>query len=226
LGLQGTLATFTLADVLRLLAATRKTGCLYIDGDRGRGSIWLQQGQLIEATVDSRGSEAWPLVELLFELLRFERGSFKFASVDHSEVRDAHPLDLESTLRSAMQLLVEWRELSAVVPSLIHRVALAPQLKGDRVVLDAIRWRAIGTIADGPAVAEVAARLELSELEVTRRICDLVDLGVAVVEPPDVPHGPLGAVSHAPSAHAGVHRHFGGTPDPNAALHPVVPASQ
>ena len=43
LALQGTLDTFSLPDVLRLLATTSKTGRLRIDGDRGLGSVWLAE---------------------------------------------------------------------------------------------------------------------------------------------------------------------------------------
>ena len=39
--LQGTLDTFALPDVLRLLAATKKTGRLRITGGRGTGSVWV-----------------------------------------------------------------------------------------------------------------------------------------------------------------------------------------
>ena len=51
MALQGTLDTFALPDVLRLLAATRKTGRLRITGDRGTGSAWVDAGavQAVEA---------------------------------------------------------------------------------------------------------------------------------------------------------------------------------
>ena len=52
MALQGTLDTFALADVLRLLAATTKTGRLQIDGDRGVGSIWLVDGAVVAGVVD------------------------------------------------------------------------------------------------------------------------------------------------------------------------------
>ncbi|HUS62064.1 MAG TPA: DUF4388 domain-containing protein, partial [Acidimicrobiales bacterium] len=42
--LQGTLDTFALPDVLRLLAATRKTGRVHVTGPRGTGSVWVDAG--------------------------------------------------------------------------------------------------------------------------------------------------------------------------------------
>ena len=75
--LQGTLDTFALPDVLRLLAATKKTGRLRITGGRGTGSVWVSSGEVeaIEATHAPHASEA---VDALFELLRFEEGAFTF----------------------------------------------------------------------------------------------------------------------------------------------------
>ena len=52
MALQGTLDTFALPDVLRLLAATKKTGRLRITGGRGTGSVWATAGEIcgVEAT--------------------------------------------------------------------------------------------------------------------------------------------------------------------------------
>ena len=50
MALQGTLDTFSLPDVLRLLATTSKTGRLRIEGDRGQGSVWLDAGGVVAAS--------------------------------------------------------------------------------------------------------------------------------------------------------------------------------
>ena len=52
MALQGTLDTFALPDVLRLLASTRKTGRLRITADRGSGSIWLDGGSVVAANAN------------------------------------------------------------------------------------------------------------------------------------------------------------------------------
>ena len=50
MALQGSLDTFALPDVLRLLAATAKTGRLRIEGDGGRGNVWLRDGTVPSGT--------------------------------------------------------------------------------------------------------------------------------------------------------------------------------
>ena len=207
MGLQGILETFALSDVLRLLAATRKTGCLHIEGDRGRGNVWLYQGGLMEATVDGQLAGRQTRSEVLFELLRVEEGSFEFAAADYPEAHGGEFEDLESTLQQASRLLTEWRELATVVPSLSHRVVIASQLHCERITLDADLWTVLASIADRPTISEVARRLNLGELAVTRAICDLVGLGVAVVEPPGAAHLPTAGhheAGHRDAGHSAV----------------------
>jgi Domain of unknown function (DUF4388) len=185
--LQGTLDTFSLPDVLRLLATTGKTGCLHLDGDRGRGSVWIDDGTLVAAAADRVGEGA-PIDEVIFEMLRFDKGSFRFA-VDERSPHDDQPADLEGTLRRATQLLDEWRDLEAVVPSLNHRVAMAPELTVEQVTVDADRWQALVAIAGGRSVGELGDTLGQGELTVTRTVSDLVELGIAVVQAPETRTG-------------------------------------
>jgi hypothetical protein len=183
LALQGNLGAFALPDVLRLLATTRKTGCLYVEGDRGRGSVWLDEGGVAAATA-GRALNAVPVDESLFELLRHRRGSFRFALDEAPPLETVQVLDLESTLLRALQLLDEWRELEAVVPSLSHRVELVPELSVGQVTVDARRWSTLAAIADGTSVGKLAESLGMGEIDVSRAVRDLVDMGVVRVGPP------------------------------------------
>jgi Domain of unknown function (DUF4388) len=183
LALQGTLDTFSLPDVLKLLATTSKTGRLRIDGDRGQGSVWLQDGRVVDADAD-RAVDGAPTDEVVFELLRFGSGSFAFDSDSHTPNAE-HPDQVDDLLRRANALLSEWTELEAVVPSLDHRVSLTAELSSDDVTIDADRWRSVVAVAGGRSVGEVASSLGLSELNVSRAVRDLVELGVADVDSPE-----------------------------------------
>jgi len=68
--LQGTLDTFALPDVLRLLASTKKTGRLLVTGSRGSGSVWVDDGSVVGTEATGTMVEAGQ-VETLFELLRY-----------------------------------------------------------------------------------------------------------------------------------------------------------
>jgi hypothetical protein len=183
LALQGTLDTFSLHDVLKLLATTSKTGRLRIDGDRGQGSVWLRDGRVVDADAE-RAVDGAPTEEIVFELLRFGTGSFAFDADNHTP-NGERPDDVDDLLRRANALLSEWTELEAVVPSLQHRVRLTAELSSDEVTIDADRWRSLVAVAGGRSVGEVGSSLGLSELNVSRAVRDLVELGVADVDSPD-----------------------------------------
>jgi hypothetical protein len=183
LALQGTLDTFSLPDVLKLLATTSKTGRLRIDGDRGQGSVWMREGRVVDADAD-RAVDGAPTDEVVFELLRFGSGSFAFDADGHTPNAE-HPDQVDDLLRRANALLSEWTELEAVVPSLDHRVSLTSELSSDDVTIDADRWRSLVAVAGGRSVGEVASALGLSELNVSRAVRDLVELGVADVDSPE-----------------------------------------
>ena len=182
MALQGTLDTFSLPDVLRLLATTSKTGRLRIEGDRGRGSVWLTEGSVVDADAD-RVIDGTPTDEVVFELLRFDSGSFAFDG-DDTAAGAGEPEEVEAILRRANSLLSEWTELEAVVPSLEHEVSLAADLSADEVTIDADRWRSLVAVSAGRTVGELATTLGLTELGVSRAVRDLVDLGVADVDAP------------------------------------------
>jgi hypothetical protein len=184
LGLLGTLDTFTLSDALLLLGATRKTGRLHIEGERRHGAVWLDDGAMVEATIDRRVGGESDLAEMVFEMLRLEEGSFRFVPDDPPPATNRPPEEIEETIARATELLDEWRQLAVTVPSLNHRVAIASDLPDPEVTIDRDRWTTLVAIADRPTVLEVARTLGLGELDVVRTIVDLVDVGIAVVEPP------------------------------------------
>jgi hypothetical protein len=193
--LQGTLDTFALADVLRLLASTKKSGRLRVTGDRGSGSVWVQDGEVVATELAVPGASDDGPAHTLFTLLRFAAGSFTFeagAVAPHAGT----PLDVEPLLGQAEMLLVEWRAIEAVVPSLEAWLSLRAELDGD-VVVDAGRWRVIASIGGGATAGAVGEALGAGELEVLRSVKELVELGL--VEVGERPAGPVTAV--VPRAH-------------------------
>jgi hypothetical protein len=192
--LQGTLDTFALPDVLRLLAATKKTGRLRITGGRGTGSVWVSSGEVeaIEATHAPHATEA---TDALFELLRFEEGAFTFdAEAVHDE--PGPPTDVEILLAQAEAMLAEWREIEAVVPSMDAWVTLRPTLPLPEVVIDQDRWTTLVAVGAGATVRRVGDELCLAELPISRAIRELVEVGLLdIAEAAPASASPLAAAS-------------------------------
>lgn len=186
--LQGTLDTFALADVLRLLAATHKTGRLRVTGDRGSGSVWVVDGRVVATELAVPGAGSGDPAETLFTLLRFVDGSFTFESgAETPSAGDAR--EIEPLLNQAEDLLAEWRSIEAVVPSLEAWLTLRPEIERD-VVVDADRWRVIAAVAGGASAASVGEALGTGELDTLRAVKELVELGLL-----EVGERPLGATT-------------------------------
>ena len=177
MALQGTLDTFALVDVLRLLSTTRKMGRLCVSGEGGSGSLWLDAGDIVGSDLLVRGAQAGTAVEVVFQLLRFEQGSFVFDAGSVPPVA-GEASDLESVLVEAEAMLAERRALEEVVPSLDVRLSLAPALGAHEVVIDADRWCVIAATGSGASVREVGRTVGLGDLAVMRVVKDLVELGL------------------------------------------------
>jgi Domain of unknown function (DUF4388) len=183
--LQGTLDTFALADVLRLLASTKKTGRLRVTGDRGSGSVWVDDGRIVSTELAVPGTSDDKPATTLFNLLRFARGSFTFES-GATALNAGTPLDVEPLIGQAEYMLDEWRAIEAVVPSLEAWLTLRAELAND-VMIDSARWRVIAAVAGGAAAGAVGDALGLNEMSVLRAAKELVELGLL-----DVGEAPAG----------------------------------
>jgi hypothetical protein len=180
--LQGTIETFALPDVLRLLASTKKTGHLQLDGSRGSGSIWVESGTIVGGEA-SGAPHAGGADEVLFEMLRFKEGDFVFDGETDIQMKHA-PIEVEPALETAERMLDEWKSIETVVPSLDHQVVLAPALKADEITISADRWKTIVAVAGGTTVGSLGNSLELGELPVSRNVKELVELGLVTVDEP------------------------------------------
>ena len=186
MALQGTLETFSVPEVLRLLSGTRKTGLLALTGDRGAGNVWMVDGTIVGASSDH---EAEGDVEaVLFDLLRFAEGSFVFETDAPFEGSEPQEIDVEKALVRAEQLMDDWREIESVVPSLRVWVSMVPSLATDSVTVTSDQWASLAVIGRGTSGHRLDDELRLGELEASRRIRDLVVAGLVEVDTSTVEH--------------------------------------
>ena len=189
MSLSGTLDTFALPDVLRLLAATRKTGRLDLESPGGRGALWLAAGAVAGAAAPAPVATAVaepPSVAVVFELLRCREGSFAFDAGATCSVADA-AREVEELLAGAEELLAEWREIEAVVPSVAARLSLRPELPGPSATVTAEQWRMLVAVGGGTTVAALGADRSLDDMAVSRAVKGLVEAGLVDVGPEDAP---------------------------------------
>jgi hypothetical protein len=183
--LQGTIDSFALSDVLRLLNASGKTGRLIVNGDRGSASLWMVGGQLVGGSTSGE-PHAPEIVDVVFDVLRFGQGSFIFEN-DARCPNPSEPMLIIPALEQAEAALAEWLEIVRVVPSLDSSVTLAIELPHPEVVVDQACWTSIVAVGSGVTVIELGTRLGLGELPVCRLVRALVSAGFVAVGPPTEP---------------------------------------
>ena len=179
MALQGTLETFSVPEVLRLLSSTKKTGLLALDGDRGLGNVWFEDGDIVGARSDQEEHSA--IEAVLFDLLRYRDGSFVFDS-EAEPIGTGPAVPVETALGQAEAMLTEWQELAQVVPSLHVRVRLVRELAGESATVTSDQWRSVVAVAGGATAAELGRRLGLGELDTCRRVRDLVTAALVEVD--------------------------------------------
>jgi hypothetical protein len=183
--LHGSLDSFTIPEVLRLLASTNKSGYLALTGDRGNGGTWLDDGHLIGGRADTAQGEA-ELVDILFELLRFEVGEFSFEE-DRDCTTPSEPVDVDALVGAAETMLAEFRRLEKVVPSFDHSVDLVETLPSEKVEINEGLWQSVVAAGKVGTVREVGTLRDLGDLELLRAMRDLIEADLAVLNEPSEP---------------------------------------
>jgi uncharacterized protein DUF4388 len=192
--LQGTFETLALAELLGLLAQSRKTGALWLDAGQASAVIYVVDGRCCAAlssdasdAIDDAPSLLVRLVDFCFGVARAEDGSFRFG-VEEPPWQCTETVDLEVANDELGRLLDEWREIQAVIPSLECRIRLADELGIDELVVDRERWRLLTAIDGRRNVRDLVRKTNRAVLEVCHAIVALVDAGaVTVAQPAAVP---------------------------------------
>ncbi|HEX4778845.1 MAG TPA: DUF4388 domain-containing protein [Acidimicrobiia bacterium] len=193
MSLQGNLATFSLDEVLQLLAETAKTGTLHVAGDGARGVLHLADGDLCGAELDDvvgrlpSGLDA-RVLDACFAFARLADGEFEFETArggSAGPVVDALPVAV--LLGRLRPLIDEWPAIARVVPSFDVRPALAKELADDVVTIDRASWSVLVTVDGSRSVRDIAAELDRSAAEVAGALRTLVTAGAVTTGGVDAP---------------------------------------
>ena len=162
MALQGDLSSFALPDVLRLLAGTGKSGRL---GRRRRPRLrrgLAARRRLVGRRRVTSSPHATDAADLVFELLRFDGGSFVFDDGDSGRRRPSRRRRATPSARPR-RWLGEWAEVEAVVPSiaLLGHPRPRGRRRGHR---HRRRVAALAALGGGRTVADLGDRFELTDL--------------------------------------------------------------
>jgi hypothetical protein len=219
--LQGSLDNFSLGEVLNLLAGTKKSGHLRLSGDRGTGSLWVDEGLLVQAEA-SNGVAGGEWEDIMFELLRFESGNFSFVADDLAP-SPSDGMDIEPLVDRGRELLVEWNSIESVIPSPEHFLTTVAKLPIEQVMLTGGEWETVIAIGEGRSVSQTCTLLGVGEMKGCRRIKSVIERGLVRIDEPSARPSTADTESAAALAEAAVDTHPVARSAPMAKDSNVVP---
>lgn len=238
MGLQGTLDTFSLAEILGLVERARQTGGLEVTGPDGHGTVYVTAGRFCageaadySGPVETREALDVRLVDVCFHLFRFSSGSFEFVPGRAPSWPAERATDIGPIIGRVARIVRDWPAVEAVVSSFELRPVVAEDLPDDSVTLSRDEFRVLA-LSDGlRTVRQVAREAGRSVVEIASSLAGLVEQGAVTFASEAVPDRPAepGVVLPAGALHA-VREAAGGesgarvemvtsVPDPSAPLH-------
>jgi hypothetical protein len=219
-GLQGTLDTFSLAEILGLIERARHTGALGVRGPDGHGTLYVRAGRFCageaadySGPVDDRHALDVRLIDVCFHLMRFESGSFEFVVDEEPPWPAERATDIAPIIETVEHIVRAWPAVEAVLPNFDVRPELAEELPDDSLTLNRSGFK-IFTLIDGErTVRQIAREAGRSVVEVGPVLRDLIEHGavrIATGERPKaresdivLPAGALHAVRESEGANGG-----------------------
>jgi hypothetical protein len=171
--LVGSLAAFSLSDVLSMLASTKQNGELQVVSEATDGKVWLADGELSNAHVGS----ATTIGQAVFELACVTEGWFYF-TVGVASSSGQPTVPVLAVLNEVRPQVDEWREIRRDVP-LEAVVTLAPEPPGQDVQIRSDQWRVLTTVGtSGHSVRAVLEQIGGDQIVGLRTLRDLHAVGL------------------------------------------------
>lgn len=184
MGLQGTLDTFSLAEVLGLIERARHTGALGVTSPDGHGTLYVNAGRFCageaadySGPVEDRHALDVRLIDVCFHLFRFEAGSFEFVVNEAPPWPAERGTDIAPIIETVEHIVRAWPAVEAVLPNFDVRPELAPELPEDSVTLSRSGFKVFTMIDGERTVRQIARDAGCSVVEVGPVLKDLIDHG-------------------------------------------------
>jgi len=179
MSLQGSLSELPLPDVIQLVSVSGKTGAFEIQGEHEAGSIFLRDGQIVDAMVGRlRGDAA------VYEMAIWSQGFFVFRpgeETDEVTIRISNA----NLMMEAARRLDEWRVLSRKIPSLDLVPYFATREKGaDQVTLSPQEWILVTRINGERSIEEIANQLGWTPFDVSKLLFGMITTSLVALGNP------------------------------------------
>lgn len=178
MALEGDLSEFHLTDIIQLIDLSKKSGAVFLRGQRGQqqldGWLYFRDGKIVGARLANL-----PPIEAAYTFFTFTSGPFRF----HDDVQLDAPTITQSNEMIIMEGIMRqdaWAKLQEHVPSLnmIPRLVPNPAATGNEINLEADEWRVLTMVNGKNTVAQIAQRSGLGELRTCEIIAQLLASGL------------------------------------------------
>ena len=175
--LEGSLKDFTLDEVLQIISMGEKTGRLVLEGEtpfgEKEGAIFFEKGQVKDAETEQyRGEPA------VVDLLNIREGYFKFVPEDVSYIKQSINKSIPDLVLLATSKLDEWEKIKNKVSSVDSVFKLSSEGIPERIHLTPTQWRIISLLGKGLTIRQVALKLNMTVIDVSKDVYGLVALKI------------------------------------------------
>lgn len=189
MGLQGTLDTFSLAEILGLIERARHTGALVVQGPDGHGTLYSSAGRFnageaadYSGPVDDRHALDVRLIDVCFHLMRFESGSFEFTRDVAPPWTAERATDISPIVETVEHIVRAWPAVEAVLPNFDVRPQLAEELPEESLTLSRTAFKIFALIDGERTVRQLAREAGHSVVEVGPVLKDLIEHGAVTID--------------------------------------------
>jgi hypothetical protein len=193
-GLQGTLDTFSLAEILGLIESARHTGALMVQSPDGHGTLYVSAGRFCageaadySGPVEDRHALDVRLIDVCFHLMRFEQGSFEYTANAAPPWTAERATDIAPIVETVEHIVRAWPAVEAVLPSFDVRPELAEELPDESLTLSRTAFKVFALIDGERTVRQIAREAGNSVVEVGPVLKDLIEQGAVRIESAERP---------------------------------------
>jgi len=183
MALVGTLTDFSLVDIFQLVALGQKSGAVVVRGWREdqpvAGRVFFSEGDIYGAEYGDLPSD-----EAVYSLFMATEGDFEFVEGARLPAR-AIDLPNEVIIMEGIARREAWSRIGADLPSENDVISLVarPRTTRQTFLLEPDMWRIVVAASGAATIGETIACSRLGRFRALQMICDLVDAGLAVVDP-------------------------------------------
>jgi pSer/pThr/pTyr-binding forkhead associated (FHA) protein len=180
--MQGRLEEVPLPDLLQLLAASRKTGVLAVEGGTTEGHVHFADGKVTGCALTVAPGLAPQ--KAFARLLAIDRGAFELRPAEEVPATAALDAPLEGLLMEGIRQLDEWRALAGKLPAPGAKVTLGLPLAAPLRALAPEDLDAFQLALEGGTFQALLDRAAASDADLAARLLRLAEKGYLKVVGP------------------------------------------